>query len=232
MKLKNDKQRELELIEKTSNEGFGSVYERIILRRFFKQLMQRYQFSSVFELGTKYTKGYDNLVFADKGKKIQATPADLVWNFALVQQKSILLKQMKSRANKYVLVFTPNIFNYGTIPHVGFHWLIRKPCQHAESGSVSLRTEMGLRNFFKKEGLEVLESGGIDIPWWPDTAFSFKEVKKELGLASKAKTKAKAKVKTAEVWEKIEKASWIETSRLPKLVKLPFVHHNFVLGKV
>lgn len=235
----NDRERELLICQKTQNEGFGAVYERIMLGRLLKRLAQKYGIRSVLEYGCSITKGYDNLALMSQCEVTVANENapppegrfDLVWNFALTQQEPRLLEKMKQHSKRYILVFTPNLLNIGTPIHLMLHVLSRTKCQHAERGRIALRTPWGLKNFFAKQGLKVLEAGIIDIPPWPDTAFSIKDVKRMLGF----------KIRENEPWfsqdpeiilAKIEKMSFLEKSSLPYLLKLFFAHHLFVLGEI
>lgn len=239
-----------------SEEGIGSIYERIVLKRFFEKSIIKYQFQSLLEYGCKITKGYDNIIFFEKKtvtvsdqnieeiKKRWRFPSkpvfstlnftkkyDLVWNFALVQQNPDLLLKMKDLSQKYVLVFTPNIYNCGTPFHWGYHFLTRTPCYHAEQGSISLRTLSGLKRFFLKNGLKIVDCGYIDMPPIPDIGFSINELKKFLNKDFIVPEKPKLPIDM--IRTKIGKMMFVENSPVLKNILRPVMsHHNFILGEI
>lgn len=250
------KDREILICEKTQDEGWGAVYERIMLGRLLGDLRKKYKIKSVLEYGAQITKGYDNLVFLSdcsvaitdqKIAQIQGQwrfkqkPAflkidkigekyDLVWNFALTQINPDLIKGMKEKSSRFVLIFTPNFLNYGTPIHLFLHLLAQTPCSHPERGSVKLRTLWGLKQFFLSKNLKIVEAGMVDIPFWPDFAFSLVEIGEIFGKKARRTrmTQQPAKV----LYQKLEKATFIEKSRLPKIIKILFAHHIFVLGEI
>jgi len=248
---------ELLICQHTQDEGFGAVYERIMLERLLKKLVEGHKIQSVLEYGSVITKGYDNLAIMDQAQaviadkdiglikslwKFKKKPCfvdfknikakfDLVWNFALVQQDPDLIEKMIVYSKKYVLVFTPNFLNIGTPAHYLLHWLSKTECQHAERGRIDLRTPLGLKKFFIRQGLRVLKTGMVDLPPWPDTAFSIKDVKKMLGFKVK-KNKQWFPKEPKVILEKIEKMTFLEQSSLPSFFKLFFAHHLFVLGEI
>lgn len=247
--------RELLICQKTQREGFGAVYERIMLGRLLKQLVTRYKIHSVLEYRCPITKGYDNLALLDRcnvtiADKNHLTRQslwvfekrprfvalrnlkekfDLVWNFALVQQNPELIDKMKKYSQKYILVFTPNFLNIGSPIHYCLHFLSKSRCRHAERGQIKLRIPWGLKNLFMKKGLKILESGFVDLPPWPDTAFSLREVKKILGFKPK-RNQSWFPREPKKILEKIEKLSFLEKNSLLFIFKLFFSHHLFVFG--
>lgn len=256
-----DEQIELSICAKTQHEGFGSVYERIRLGRLLGRLQEKYEFHTVLEYGCPFTKGYDNLVFLARGCQVsvldpgasdlaaewpfEETPPgyvcsleegktfDLVWNFAVLQLGEVCLTDLARVSLGFVLVFTPNILNYGTPFHIGYHILSLTKCQHPERGLVRIRTRLGLVRSARRHGLEVLESGYVDIPWWPDTAFSIREFKKNVLRMKKVDDSRKAgtvAVREPEaVLRDIEAASWMEDKNL---VHPFFAHHTYIFAKL
>lgn len=241
----------------TQDEGFGSVYERIALERLLRRLYKKYRFKSVLEYECESTKGYDNLALIEEGCRASVASQDinkikknwkfkikpdfesmninkkfdLVWNFAVVQLRPGIIQEMKKTSNQFVLFFTPNIWNYGTPFHLIYHWLSGTKCHHAERGRIILRRKRGLEKIARLNGLKIIESGYVDIPWWPDTAFSIKEFKKNL-LGIKVKDQKKAKQNAKELLQKIEKMMFIEKSTLIGFLKPLFAHHTYVLARI
>jgi hypothetical protein len=155
-----------------------------------------------------------------------------VWSFAQIQLDAQTIDRMKELARKHVLVFVPNILNFGTPFHVAYHLLTRTPCRHAERGSVRLRSRAGLMRFLADQRIEVLASGYIDAPPIPDIGFSIRELKETVGW-----TQANAAVSTpvaepAAVWQRVQRMMWFEDSRLMAPFKPVFGHHVFALGRV
>ena len=249
------------IIENTLDEGLGSVYERVMLGEFLENLIGEIIVSSILEYECPFTKGYDNLVFLKKGKdvsvydrsldlknlwKFKEKPKfvpdlgskkyNLVWNFAAAQITPEVINQMRKYSNKYVLVFTPNLFNYGAVFHFGYHLFANKVCTHAERGSRALRTILGLKNAMRKERIKPLKSGYIDIPWWPDTAASFAEVKRNVFKQSPAvdyNSKRSTDLRKAErCLELVDKWSFLERKPTFRPVSFVFAHHQFVFGEV
>lgn len=243
----------------TQDEGFGAVHERICLQRLLRNMQKKYKWRDILELGCRITKGFDNLAlmdkcgitisdpniekiergwlyaekptfsehFPDKGDK----KYDLVWNFATVQQSPELVKDMIRSSKKYVFMATPNFISIGTPFHVIWHLITRTPCNHAEQGSVVLRTRSGLERLAKKNGLKILESGYVDIPWWPDTAFGIKDIKKFLKIEEKSK--AKQRIKDPDKYlAKIKSFMFLETNPVLNIFATPaFAHHTYVLAR-
>ncbi len=240
----------------TQEEGFGSVHERICLQRLLKIFQEKYKFRDVLELRCRITKGYDNLAIMDKCNVVLSDPniqkikadwkydqkpdfsdkfpddrkCDLVWNFAMIQQHPEVIKDMIKSSKKYIFIAAPNFVSLGTPFHIAWHLITRMPCTHAEQGRVALRTRGGLERYAKRHGLKIVESGYVDIPWWPDTAFGFKDIRKFL--------KIKDKPEHHEVQDpdkylaKIKSYMFLETNPLLYFLATPiFAHHTYVLAK-
>lgn len=231
---------EEEIVLASRSEGIGSIYERIILKRFFEKLVKKYSFDSVLEYGgIKITKGIDNKIFKALGKDVKIADGDkkvfgkydLVWNFAVLQKDPEFIEKMILHSGKYVMIFVPNYFNWGMPFHEAYHILIDHICKHAESGSVRLRTKRGISKLLHKSGITILESGFIDIPFLPDIGFSMRELKGKLGIKVEAK-KASAKANTCKTLDKIEKLGFIERFGISNKLKFPFAHHIYIIGKV
>lgn len=240
------------------NEGIGSLYERVILSRFFRDLSRRHGYTSVLEYGCSITKGYDNMTFLEQGIQVTvadenidriregwkfphkpffstlqaATESDLVWNFAQVQMDTRIIKTMRSLTTKHILVFVPNVLNIGTPFHLAYHLLTRTPCRHAERGNIRLRTRTGLLRFLVKQNIEVIESGYIDAPPIPDIAFSIRELKETIGLSKTRDTHHGSKTDPNIVWRRVMRMMQFENSPLIAPLKPLFGHHIFVLGRI
>jgi hypothetical protein len=240
------------------HEGIGSVYERVILRRWFRALAQRHNYASVLEYGCGVTKGYDNISFLDQGIRVtvadedvdaiqeswqfpqrpafctltESPEADLVWSFAQLQMDASIIDAMKGLTTKHVLVFVPNILNFGTPIHLAYHLLTRTPCRHAERGSVRLRTRRGLLRFLVEEKIEVIESGYIDAPPIPDIGFSIRELRGTMGWSQADASEDKPPTDPTRVWQRVESLTRFENSPFIAPFRPLFGHHIFALGRV
>lgn len=235
------------IIKAASSEGVGSVYERVILTSLLPQLLKPLKIKTILEFPIKITKGWDNHALLDRYqvtltaknvtqskstwpflKKPQfksinnlKTKFDLVWNFAAVHQNPSLLSQMINLSNQYLLIFTPNCFNWGAPLHWGLHLLTLSSCQHPEYGPIHLMHKSGLKRFIKKHSLSIISSGYFDMPPWPDFAFSKSQL---TGKPNSIKPNLKSleqKISKSLPWEKIN---------FPKPIKAVFAHHQYVLA--
>jgi len=150
---------------------------------------------------------------------------DLVWNFAQIQQKPELLEDMKKLSHKYLLIFVPNYFNWGTPFHEIYHLIFRKPCQHAERGFKRLRHRAGLRKFLQSQKLKIIKEDYIDAPLLPDIGFSIRELKQTIGL--KVKELGSEKISGLHVMEKALKMINFEKNKM-----MLFSHHLYFFCEV
>jgi hypothetical protein len=250
---------EQSICQHLQHEGVGSVYERVVLSRWFRALADRNGYTSVLEYRCPITKGYDNITFVEKNIPVtvadeqidqiragwkfaqrpnfstlqDAPPADLVWNFAQLQMEPGLLEAIQHRAKKHVLIFVPNIFNPGTPIHLAYHLFTRTACKHAERGSVPIRTRAGLLKLLADHGINVIESGYVDVPPIPDIAFSIRELKETLGL-SKANHHAVGGpgMDPERLWQRVQQMTHFENSLMIAPFKSFFGHHIYALGRV
>ena len=246
---------EKQIIEKTADEGAGSVYERIMLKRFFQQLCEQYDFENILEMGASITKGYDNVIFLKNQKqvsvfdenindireqwKFEEIPEfvneannnyDLVWNFALLQLDPTQIDQVIEKSRKYVLIFTPNFYNWGTPWHVAYHLFTGTKCKHAERGKLSLRTRSGLKKYLESKGVKEIQNNYIDIPPIPDIGFSIKELKETVFKKQYEEGEVDSPINPKDMSSALEKWTFIEKRKWLKPI-YPFIaHHNYFLG--
>lgn len=249
---------EKEICSVTHKEGLGSIYERIMLKRFFEDLARQYAFSTVLEYqGLAITKAIDNITFLKLGKEVtvadkeisqilgnwpfkekpyfslpqkKQSKFELVWNFAVVQLQPEIISEMISLSNKFVLIFVPNFLNWGMPVHQLYHFLTRTDCQHAERGSIFLRTQWGIKKLASQEKIKIIKIGYIDMPPLPDIGFSIKELKNQLGVKTELKRKPTS-TNSEGVLKKINQMTFIEKLPLPEIMRLPFAHHLYLFGE-
>ena len=75
--------------------------------------------------------------------------------------------------------------------------------------------------------LNVLEIGYVDMPFWPDTAFSIREVKENV-LKMKLRPIEREIKDAGAVLDKVNRMAFIENSRLG-ILKHFFAHHTYAL---
>jgi hypothetical protein len=246
---------ELEICSFASGEGLGSVYERIMLRRFLARLAEDLDLRSVLEYGATISKGYDNLAWVDRcevtvydpnaaeiesrwrpDRKVKLVDQcsglyDLVWNFALVQMRPECLAEMVQHARRYVLVFVPNVLNWGTPFHVSYHALTRVKCHHAEQGGLLVRSRAGLESVVRSHGLKVVQSGYVDMPYLPDIGFSIRELKGVLGIPVRDAAAGAAPSSPEATMRKVNWLMGWERRALPQWMQSVLAHHCWVLGE-
>lgn len=246
---------ELELCSASKDEGIGSIYERIMVKRFLEKVKAKYKIGSILEYkGIQITKGYDNYIFTDKVPKIDALSEkykvewpferkirfvesekglaksyDLVWNFATLQASPEVLPEMTRLTDKYLLIFVPNVWNWGTPFHIAYHLIFRDRCEHAERGKFSLKTRSGLKKAVRKAGFKILETDYIDMPWIPDIGFSIRELKTRLGM--KVPQRQKIDTKPEDTLAKIESMKIFEGKKWLGILKPIVSHHQYVLAE-
>ncbi len=152
---------------------------------------------------------------------------DLSYNFAALwhtEHPEKIVDEM-TRVSKIVLICMPNRWNplhqmrrlFGALPKK-HHWADEKKVTYS----------------LKKNGYEIVETGLVDIPPWPDTEISIKEFLSKFRL-SKGKSWRWSMLDyymgKKEIKKKVEKYYFIEDSRLPKIIKKCWSHHFYVLAK-
>jgi len=250
-----------QLLLAAQNEGLGSAYERVMLQDLLPRLLQKTKAKTILEFPAKITKGWDNHVllkdylvtvadydfslrnswpFAKKPRFIAVSKKtgtfDLVWNFALFHQHQRMFKAMDIMTNRYVLLFTPNFFNWGAPLHWAFHLVTGTGCSHPEHGPINLMYVDGLANFVRRRGYRVLETGYFDLPPWPDFAFSKVELGKHFPFSllwseQKVEQSKKEEFDYKSMYETIEKSATWERKGVPRWVQSILAHHQFVLAE-
>jgi hypothetical protein len=101
---------------------------------------------------------------------------DLAWNFNCLPQVDdidAVLARMAACSRKYILVFVPNILNYGFWLHSLYHRVKKEPWEHGN------RTAMDPGKISKslyKLGFKTIRKLYVDVPWWPDIHTPIEEV--------------------------------------------------------
>jgi hypothetical protein len=161
---------------------------------------------------------------------------DLSWNFdrLLVQPSPRDFLRDMARVSKAVFVCVPNAGNYGQYAHYVYHRLRGDRCAYVEPRGWMARAPV--RAALEAVGLQVVEHGLIDVPWWP----GFPELpdlvrgwlgRPPAGSPLRQTPVPPATAEEAERWRaKVEQAGFIERSRLPEFVRQLFAHNVYVLA--
>ena len=76
----------------------------------------------------------------------------------------------------------------------------------------------------------IIETGYVDMPWWPDTAFGIREVKENI-FQMKLPPQEEIKPKPGkQVLDSVNKSMFIENSKLG-FIRYLFAHHQYVLAE-
>jgi hypothetical protein len=214
------------IVRTTAFMGIGNSYRQISQYRLLKKWEEQYSIKSALEAPyDEATLGVDGLIFSFKAEKakdltnISSNAYDLVWNFGFIQRNPKLIYEMKRVSRRYVAVFVPNIYNPGALFHKLYHKIFKTPCYHPERGYPALMTLKGLQKLFEEADLKPLESGYIDIPLWPDTVVTLKEL---LGAKKREVIYVKPPIKLLYTLLSIEQILY------PKII---LAHHCYMLGE-
>ena len=242
------------VVQATSGEGLGSQYERVQLITLLPKIIEGLKIKAIFEVPAAITKGWDNVHFGEdkaitvsnekdlssiypyQPKPSFITPSqsdskkyDLVWNFAVFHQHPELFNTMMKYSKKYVLIFTPNVLNWGAPLHWGYHLFSKTKCHHPEKGNFNLMTLWGLKKYLKTNGLSIVRTGYFDAPYWPDFAFSKKELAGSFPWLIKPQESKQVEDYQA-IFSKIKQAEAFE-QRLPHWTLPLIAHHQYVLAQ-
>ena len=154
--------------------GFGTEYEKFVLRDVTKNIVQELSIKSVCEYPSNNLMGDNSEIFSDQTLQITKlsrpyrnteSKYDLVWNFCEIEQQkdpSELINEMLSLTRRYLLIIMQNRRNPGIPLHWVYHVLVGKKWDH---GRFSLMTPKPLIRILSKFG-KVIKVGYFDVPWF------------------------------------------------------------------
>ena len=147
--------------------GYGSNYEKFILKGIFLELIKKYGIKSVLEFPENKLMGNHQELFEETAVKFSEEKADLVWNFCEFEQSQkpeFLLKEMAELSGKYLLIVTGNRRNLGVALHRLFHFFAYKKWDHGRFFKMDYKK---VKKEAKKTGnLKIIKKGAFDIPWF------------------------------------------------------------------
>ena len=154
--------------------GFGTEYEKFVLRDVAKNIVQELHIRSICEYPSNNLLGDNNEIFSDQTLQITKlsrpyrnteSKSDLVWNFCEIEQQkepSELINEMLSLTKRYLLIIMQNRRNPGIPLHWVYHMLLGKKWDH---GRFSLMTPKPLIRILSKFG-KIIRVGYFDVPWF------------------------------------------------------------------
>lgn len=154
--------------------GFGTEYEKFVLRDVARSLVQELSIKSVCEYPANDLMGDNSEIFS--GQTLQITKLsrpyrntgskfDLVWNFCEIEQQrdpSELINELLSLTKRYLLIIIQNRRNPGIPLHWIYHILAGRKWDH---GRFSLMTTKPLIRILSKHG-KIMKVGYFDVPWF------------------------------------------------------------------
>lgn len=204
--------------------GIGNLFRQYSQYHLMKKWEGKYHFHSALEAPYDLaTDGIDGNIFScphNAYTTIDGIPAesyDLVWNFGFLQRGPSLIRKMKKISKRYIAAFAPNYLNPGTLVHKLYHQIHGGPCIHPERGDPKWMTLRGLTRLFEASKLQILESGYIDLPPFPDTVVTIKQF--FFGEKERVVLKIPIDVRLLLPFERIAFPKWI------------IAHHCYVLAE-
>lgn len=110
---------------------------------------------------------------------LPANHADLIWNFCVYEHfddTQKVVDEMARISKKYVLVEIQNVFNLGMPLHKLYHRLQGEPWDHGETTKMRYTDVIADMH---RANLAIAETGGTDMPPWPDINIRLKDVGKD-----------------------------------------------------
>jgi hypothetical protein len=159
---------------------------------------------------------------------------DLVWNFMALakhEKREALLREMVRLSRGYVMSVAVNRFNPGFFSHRAVHRIFRVPWNH---GDVRFMSPFFVRRYFEQRGLEVVRSGVVDTPPYPDS-LGFRDMRLHRMNVDLNKIAWDSRtihwMKRGEYPTKIKLLYLAEALPLPWVVKLVYAHLIWVLAR-
>ncbi len=167
---------------------------------------------------------------------------DLTWNWAALwylPDAAALLRELVRTSRHLVFVAMPNNIQVGY--WMRKHVIDKDFFQTVDERWVDIeRIRWTLRN----EGAEIIASGVLDVPPWPDTVMPANEVLKRLGIRSAKledqftgeswewNTMAYYLGEQPDLYERVIKYAWLDHAPLPWQIKSVWAHHRWLLARV
>jgi hypothetical protein len=154
--------------------GFGTEYEKFILRDIARSLIHELGISSVCEYPANRLMNDNSEVFEEHGVAVDRLTVidereereyDLVWNFCEIERTEdprSLIKTMLNLTRRYLLIVSQNKRNVGIPLHKLYHMFKRRSWDH---GIISMMSPKPVCNLLKPYG-NIVEVNYFDVPWF------------------------------------------------------------------
>lgn len=153
---------------------------------------------------------------------------DLVWNFdyiPLLADPVGFVAEMARVSRKLVLVIVPNYKNVGYPIHALMNAVKRRPSAWGARRWMAIGP---VRRAMRAAGMQVAETGLVDMPPWP--GFDALNLLGQLVRKSTVQSGGRER-SDEEIEQMLSKMTFIEHAPLPRLLKVPFSHQLFVIGR-
>jgi|YelNatPaOPRAMG01_1025707.scaffolds.fasta_scaffold117082_1 hypothetical protein len=154
--------------------GFGTEYEKFVLRGIVADLIHKLEIRSVCEYPSNNLMGNNSEVFKIPGIMVDRLSQleynrkgsyDLVWNFCEIERASNplnLINNMLLLARKYLLIISQNNRNVGVHLHRVYHVVKKRKWDH---GFIALMSPEPVSRLLKHYG-NIILVGYFDVPWF------------------------------------------------------------------
>jgi len=156
----------LDIFPLSQDRGYGTAYEKFILKRLFKKIIEKYRIKSVQEFPANNLMGNHQEVFANLGVEIKKNDPGLVWNFCefdYAKPKDFLNDLNKLNAS-YFAIITQNNKNLGVWLHRFYHWLLGRNWNHGKIRNMSFKKV--INSVKDHSDLKIQEVIAFDVPWF------------------------------------------------------------------
>lgn len=156
----------LDLRPVDQDRGYGTEYEKFVLKKLFHDLIEKYHFKSVSEWPANNLMGNHQEIFENLDVELRRENSDLVWNFCEFDyaEPKEFFKELKKIKAKYFVVITQNNKNPGVWLHRLYHWFLGKDWNHGKIRNMSYRKVINLVQ--NDPVLKVREVIAFDLPWF------------------------------------------------------------------
>ncbi len=167
---------------------------------------------------------------------------DMTWNWAALwylPDAAGLLRELVRTSRKLVFVAMPNSIQVG-------YWIRKHVIDKEFFDTIDERWAdiERVRWTLRNEGVQIIASGVLDVPPWPDTVMPANEVLQRLGIRSKKledqftgdswewNTMAYYLGQQPDLYDRVIKYAWLDHARLPWQIKSVWAHHRWLLGMI
>ncbi|MFU8803278.1 MAG: methyltransferase domain-containing protein [Bradymonadaceae bacterium] len=161
---------------------------------------------------------------------------DLAWNFVTLgfrEDFQPILKEMARLSRRHVMTVHCNAYNWGYPWHHFLHRLFKLEWTH---GQTDFFWPHKVRAAYRNAGARPLETGLLDMPWWPDPP-GFRDIRLHLSGGDQVEKFAwtapiEDYYRTGEVSAPLRLLEAIESGPVPRPVRWVFSHLFYVLTEV